>query len=158
MPHHALDITLTRPLTPAALHRATRTTPLAANHDATHLLALVPAKTPGKALNRLRHQTGGLLPIDVITTHYPDTDGKILLNVAFPPATHADLQAAADSAGQPPRLFLELALQRALVRRVGEEAERLDHVVQNLLAHTTAPHLLAAVGRALTRTPGAAPC
>ncbi|MFJ1673304.1 hypothetical protein ACIOK4_44630 [Streptomyces bottropensis] len=158
MPHHALDIILTRPLTPAELRQAARTMSLAANHDATHLLAVVPAKTPGKALNRLRRQTGGLLPIDVITTHYPDADGKILLNVDFPPAIHAVLQAAADSAGQPSRLFLELALQRALARHAGEEVERLDRAVQNLLAHTTAPHLLAAVGRALTRTPGAAPC
>ncbi|MEW2120428.1 hypothetical protein AB0945_35720 [Streptomyces sp. NPDC005474] len=158
MPHHALDITLTRPLTPAELQRATRTMPLAANHDATHLLALVPAKTLEKALNRLRRQTGGLLPIDVITTHYPDADGKILLNVAFPPATHADLQAAANSAGQPLRIFLQLALQQALARRADEEAERLDRAVQNLLAHTTAPHLLAALGRTLTRTPGATPC
>ena len=152
MPHHALDITLTRPLTPPELHRATRTMSLAASHDATHLLALVPAKTPDKALSRLRHQSGGRLP------HYPDTDGKILLNIAFPPATHIDLQAAADSAGQPPRLLLQLALHRALARHAGEGTERLDRAVQNLLAHTTAPHLLAAVGRALTRTPGATPC
>ncbi|MFM9458143.1 hypothetical protein [Streptomyces europaeiscabiei] len=158
MPHHALDITLTRPLTPAELHQATRTMPLAANHDTTHLLALVPAKTPGKALNRLRHQTGKLLPIDVITTHYPNAHGKILLNLAYPPATHADLQAAADSAGQPLRLFLQLALGRALARHASEEADRLDRAVQHLLAGTTAPHLLAAVGRTLTRTPGATPC
>lgn len=158
MPHHALDITLTRPLTPAELHQATRTMPLAANHDTTHLLALVSAKTPGKALNRLRHQTGALLPIDVITTHYPDADGKILLNVAYPPATHAVLQAAADSAGQPLRLFLQMALHRALARHADEEAERLDRALQQLLAHTTPAHLVAAVGHALTRTSGAAPC
>ncbi|MFE5220820.1 hypothetical protein ACFQ9U_29490 [Streptomyces sp. NPDC056568] len=158
MPHHALDITLARPLTPAELHRATRTVPLAANHDATHLLAVVPAKTPGKALNRLRHQTARLLPVDVISTHYPDPNGQILLNVDFPPATHADLQAAADSAGQPLRLFLELALHRALARHAAEEADRLDRAVQHLLAHTTAPHLLAALGRALTHAPGVAPC
>ncbi|WP_319054117.1 hypothetical protein [Streptomyces europaeiscabiei] len=158
MPHHALDITLTRPLTPAELHQATRTTPLAANHDTTHLMALVSAKTPGKALNRLRHQTGALLPIDVITTHYPDADGKILLNLAYPPATHADLQAAADSAGQPLRLFLQMALHRALAQHADEEAERLDRALQQLLAHTTPAHLVAAVGHALTRTSGAAPC
>ncbi|WP_119580611.1 hypothetical protein [Streptomyces europaeiscabiei] len=158
MPHHALDITLTRPLTPAELHQATRTMPLAANHDTTHLMALVSAKTPGKALNRLRHQTGALLPIDVITTHYPNADGKILLNLAYPPATHTDLQAAANSAGQPLRLFLQTALHRALARHADAEADRLDRAVQNLLAHTTAPHLLAAVGHALTRTPGATPC
>ncbi|MGW1673359.1 hypothetical protein [Streptomyces sp. NPDC002324] len=158
MPHHALDITLTRPLTPAELHQATRTMPLAANHDTTHLMALVSAKTPGKALNRLRHQTGKLLPIDVITTHYPDADGKILLNVAYPPATHADLQAAANSAGQPLRLFLQMAVHRALAEHASAEADRLDRALQDLLAHTTPVHLIAAVGHALTRTSGAAPC
>ncbi|WP_328512875.1 hypothetical protein [Streptomyces mirabilis] len=158
MPHHALDITLIRPLTPAELHQATRTMPLAANHDATHLLALVPAKTPSKALNRLRTQISSWLPIDVITTHYPDPSGQILLNVDFPPAPHAALQAAADGAGQPLHLFLQLALQRALARHAGAEAERLARVVQHLLAGTTAPHLLTAIGRALTHATGAAPC
>ncbi|WP_405541046.1 hypothetical protein OG478_00230 [Streptomyces phaeochromogenes] len=158
MRHHALEITLTRPLTPAELHQATRTMPLAANHDATHLLTLVHAKTPDKALNRLRHQIDGRLPIDVITTHYPDPDGKILLNIALPPATHAALQATADEAGQPLPVFLQLAVHRALARHSREEANRLDQAVQHLLAHTTAPHLLAAIGRALTHAPGAAPC
>ncbi|MFF4734180.1 hypothetical protein ACFY3M_55460 [Streptomyces mirabilis] len=158
MPHHALDITLTRPLAPAELHQATRTMPLAANHDATHLLALVPAKTPSKALNRLRHQISSLLPIDVITTHYPDPSGQILLNVDFSPALHAALQAAADGAGQPFRLYLQMALQRALALRASAEADRLDRAVQHLLAGTTAPHLLAAIGRALTHATGAAPC
>ncbi|MFE3742575.1 hypothetical protein [Streptomyces sp. NPDC059134] len=101
MPHHALDITLPRLFTPTESHWATRTMPFAANHDATHLLALVHAKTPSEALNRLRDQIGGLLPIDVITTHYPDSGGQILLNVDFPPATYAALQTAADGAGQP---------------------------------------------------------
>ncbi|MER7694618.1 hypothetical protein [Streptomyces sp. NPDC097610] len=157
MPHHALDITLTRPLTPAEFHQATRTMPLAANHDATRLLAVVPAKTPSKALNRLR-QVSSLLPIDVITTHYPDPSGHILLNVDFPPATHAALQAAAEGAGQPLRLFLQLALQRAMARHASAEADHLDRAVQHLLAGTTAPHFLTALGRALTHATGAAPC
>ncbi|MET7737689.1 hypothetical protein ABZT02_41245 [Streptomyces sp. NPDC005402] len=46
MPHHALEIMLTRPLSPTALLRAARVLPLAANHDATRLMALVPAKAP----------------------------------------------------------------------------------------------------------------
>ena len=33
MPHHALEITLTRPATRAELARAVRVMPLAANHD-----------------------------------------------------------------------------------------------------------------------------
>ncbi|MGW3938386.1 hypothetical protein [Streptomyces phaeochromogenes] len=158
MRHHALDITLTRPLTPAELHQATRTMPLVANHDATHLLTLVRAKTPDKALTRLRRQVGGRLPVDVITTHYPDSGGQLLLNVAFPPATHTALKAVADEAGQPLPVFLQLAVHRALVRHGSEEANHLDQEVQRLLAHTTASHLLAAVGRALTHALGAAPC
>src|SRR5689334_4096667 len=102
MPFHALDVTLTRALTPADFRRAVRTMPLAANHDTTRLLALVRAKTPAKALNRLRHQLGRRLPIDVITTHYPDPYGQILLNVAFSPAAYTALEAAAAHAERPP--------------------------------------------------------
>ncbi|MFH8394295.1 hypothetical protein [Streptomyces sp. NPDC018036] len=158
MPHHALDITLTRALTPAELHQAARTMPLAANHDATRLLALVRAKTPDKALNRLRHQTGGRLPIDVITTHYPDPHGQILLNVTFSPAAYTALEAAAEGARRPPHLFVQEAVHRALARHASEEADRLDRALQHLLTGTTPPHLLAAVGRVLTHTCGAVPC
>ncbi|MFE9650548.1 hypothetical protein ACFYO0_41940 [Streptomyces sp. NPDC006365] len=158
MPHHALEITLTRPLTPAELHHATRSMPLAANHDATRLMALTRAKTPVKALERLRHQMDGRLPIDVITTHYPDTGGQILLNVTFPPTTYTSIRHAADRAGKSPENFVRQALHRALAQHASDEADRLDQAVQQLLAHTTAAPLLAAVGRALTHTPGVAPC
>lgn len=158
MPHHALDVTLTRPLTPAELHQAARTMPLAANHAATRLLAVVRAKTPDKAFNRLRHQMGGRLPIDVITTHYPDPRGQILLNVAFPPTAHADLEAATEHTGKPLHLFVQGAVHRALAQHADEEADRLDRALQHLLTGTTPPHLLAALGRTLARTCGAAPC
>jgi hypothetical protein len=158
MAHHALEITLTRPLTAAELHHAARTMPLAANCDATRLMTVLRAKTPGKALTRLRRQIGTRLPIDVITTHYPDRSGKILLNVAFPPAAHTALAAAADRAAQTPQRFVELALHRALAQHASDEADRLDRALQQLLAHTTPAHLIAAVGHALTRTSGAAPC
>ncbi|MET9896174.1 hypothetical protein ABZZ47_39500 [Streptomyces sp. NPDC006465] len=158
MPHHALDITLTRALTPAQLHQAAKTMPIAANHDATRLMAVVRAKTPDKACNRLRHQMGGRLPIDVITTHYPDPQGQILLNVAFPPTAHTHLDAAAEHAGQPLHLFVQGVVHRALVRHADEESDRLDRALQHLLVGTIPSQLLAALGRALTHTTGAAPC
>lgn len=158
MRHHALDITLTRALTPAELHRAAHTMPLAATHDATRFLALVRAKTPAKALNRLRHQIGGRLPIDVITTHYPDPHGQILINITFSPAAHAALKAAAEQTRRPPNLFVQDAIYQALARHADQEADRLDRALQHLLAGTTPPYLLAAFGRALTHTTGAAPC
>ncbi|WP_308313521.1 hypothetical protein [Streptomyces sp. G1] len=75
--------------------RAGRHLPLAANHDATRLMTLVESKTPHQAARRLRHRVGALLPIDVITTHYPDADHTVLLNVAFSPAAHDALTADA---------------------------------------------------------------
>jgi hypothetical protein len=154
MPHHALEITLTRPLTPAELHTAARVLPLAANHDATRLMALVRARTTSRAAHRLRHRLGTRLPVDVITTHHPDTAGQILLNVAFPPSVQAAICHSAGQTGQSPGLFLKLALDRALARHASEEADRLDRAVGELLAHTTSAHLLTAVGRALSRHPG----
>lgn len=154
MPHHALEITLTRPLSPAELHTAARVLPLAANNDATRLMALVRARTPGRAAHHLRHRLGPRLPVDVITTHYPDTVGQILLNVAFPPDVHAAIRHSAGQTGQSPGLFLKLALDRALARHASEEADRLDRAVGELLAHTTSAHLLTALGRALSRHPG----
>ncbi|MFH8804915.1 hypothetical protein ACH4F6_36040 [Streptomyces sp. NPDC017936] len=153
MPHHALEIILTRPLSPAALHRAARRLPLAANHDATRLMALLPAKTPHRAARRLRHRLGEQLPIDVITTHYPDTDNKVLLNVAFPPTLHAALAAQARREGQSPERAVELALQRSLAEHADQEIDRLGQAVRQLLAHTTPAYLLSAVGHVLTRLP-----
>ncbi|GHH30418.1 hypothetical protein [Streptomyces lanatus] len=153
MPHHALEITLTRPLTPAELHHAARAWPLAANHDATRLMALTGGKTPERAAHRLRRRLTAQLPIDVITTHYPDAHGKVLLNVAFPPAIHTALKQNARRAGLTPERYVRQVLHRALAEHADQEADRLDDAVRQLLAHTTPGHLLSAVGHALTRLP-----
>jgi hypothetical protein len=153
VPHHALEITLTRPLPRNALRRAARELPLAANHDATRLMALVHAKEPHQAAHRLRCRLGTRLPIDVITTHYPDADRTVLLNVAFPPATYTALKSHARRAHHSTERFVELALHRALAEHADRETDRLDQAVRQLLAHTTPAHLLSAVGHALTRLP-----
>ncbi|MEU0818690.1 hypothetical protein [Streptomyces mirabilis] len=68
-PHHAIEIALTRPATAAELQRARRTVALAANAERTRLMAVQQARSPGRALHRLRHHLDALLPIDVLTTH-----------------------------------------------------------------------------------------
>ncbi|MEW2570178.1 hypothetical protein [Streptomyces sp. NPDC047070] len=153
MPHHALEITPTRPLTAAELRDAARVLPLAANHDSTRLMVLTRAKTPGRAAHRLRQLLDTQLPIDVITTHYPDTGGQVLLNVALPPATRTLLKAAADRVGQSLEEFVQLALRRALAEYADRESDRLDRAVRDLLAQTTPAYLISAVGHALTRRP-----
>jgi predicted HicB family RNase H-like nuclease len=151
MPHHALEITLTRPVSANALHRAARELPLAANDDATRLMTVVPAKTPHAAARRLRRRLGARLPIDVITTHYPDADHTVLLNIAFPPATHAALTAEAARVNQSLKRYVEGALHRALAEHAERETDRLERAVRELLAHTAPAYLLSAVAQALTR-------
>ncbi|GHH30160.1 hypothetical protein ABT384_42740 [Streptomyces lanatus] len=151
MPHHALEIMLTRPLTSAELRRAEPVWPLAANHDATRLMALASAKTPDRAIHRLRRRLTSQLPIDVITTHYPDAYGHVLLNVALSPDTHTILERAARRTGLTPERFVREALHRDLAEHADREADRLGQIVRHLLAGTTPAHLLSAVGHALTR-------
>ncbi|MFF3459669.1 hypothetical protein ACFYXH_36320 [Streptomyces sp. NPDC002730] len=150
MPHHALEITLTRPATQAELARAVRVMPLAANHDATRLMTVAKAKNPDRALSRAHHRLKELLPLDALTTHYPAPDGHVLLTPAFSPTADAFIRHAAEQMGQTPRAFLQRTIHRALARHARQEAERLDHALHALLAHTTPDQLLAAVGRTLT--------
>ncbi|MFJ4633402.1 hypothetical protein [Streptomyces sp. NPDC088847] len=82
-PHHAVEIALTRPATPGELRLAGRGVPLAANADRTRLMAVQGARSPGGALHGLRRRLDALLPIDVLSTHYPDRHGQVLLNVAL---------------------------------------------------------------------------
>ncbi|SEE36652.1 hypothetical protein [Streptomyces sp. KS_5] len=153
MPHHALEIALTQPLTSAELRQATHALPLAANHDATRLMALAGGKTPERAAHRLRRRLTAQLPIDVITTHYPDAHGQVVLNVAFPPTIHTALKRNARRAGLTPERYVRQALHRALAEHAAREADRLDHAVHQLLLHSSPAHLLSAVGHALTRLP-----
>jgi hypothetical protein len=150
MPHHALEITLTRPATQTELARAVRVMPLAANCDRTRLMTVATAKNPDRALSRAHHRLKELLPLDVLATHYPAPDGHVLLTLALSLTADAFIRRAADQMGQSPRVFLEQTIHRALARHARQEAERLDHALKALLAHTTPDQLLAAVGRTLT--------
>ncbi|MGJ3558093.1 hypothetical protein ACR6C2_00690 [Streptomyces sp. INA 01156] len=89
----------------------------------------------------------------MITTHYPDASGQVLLNLALPPAAHTALRTTALQTGQKPERLLERAVHRALAEHTDHEVKRLEHELRRLLAHTTPARLLAAMGHALTRNP-----
>ncbi|MCX4826832.1 hypothetical protein OG883_45175 [Streptomyces sp. NBC_01142] len=152
MPHHALEITLTRPATQAELARAVRIMPLAANCDRTRLMTVAKAKNPDRALSRAHHRLKSLLPLDVLTTHYPDTEGSVLLAINFSSTADAFIRRAAEQAAQSPRVFLQQTIHHALAHHARQEAARLDHALRALLAHTSPDQLLAAVGRTLTHS------
>jgi hypothetical protein len=146
---HAVEIILTRPVTPAELHRACRRVPLATNTDRTRLMAVHRAKSPGRALRSLRHELDRLLPIDVLTTHYPDTAGQVLLNVAFTRAMRSVLDQAAAARGQKPADFLAQAVVEAVERAARTRTGQLTGQLQDLLAEHTPEDVLACAARVL---------
>ncbi|MGW0955338.1 hypothetical protein ACWDAO_07735 [Streptomyces sp. NPDC001212] len=98
-PFHAVEITLTRPATRSELRHARERARLAANADRTRLMAVQSARSPDGVLHALRRQLGTRLPIDILTTHYPDRSGQVLLNIALSHSVDAALRPRAAAAG-----------------------------------------------------------
>ncbi|MFJ6726655.1 hypothetical protein ACIQPQ_17265 [Streptomyces sp. NPDC091281] len=150
-PHHAVEITLTRPATASELQRARRRVPLATNADFTRLLVVQQAKSPGRALRVLRHLLDVQLPIDVMTTHYPDRRGQILLNVAVSHAIRRIIRHKAAALGQTPQDFLSQAVTTAVDRHERQRLRHLTDRLEGLLTDNTAEELLLAAADVLSR-------
>ncbi|MFF9704665.1 hypothetical protein ACF1FE_26285 [Streptomyces griseofuscus] len=132
--HHAVEILLTRPAAPGELRQARCGVCLAASADRTRLMAVCSARSPGGALHALRRRLGARLPIDVLTTHYPDRHGQVLLNVALDHAAEGALRQAAAVLGQRPQELLRRRVTAARARDEQERARRLDVRLESLLA------------------------
>lgn len=159
--HHAIEITLTRPASNSELHRARRVTALASSTDRTRLLAVQRAKTSRRALQTLRRRLDGVLPIDVLTTHYPDRQGCVVMNFALSHAARTTIRQAAAACGQRPRDFLRLTVADVMARHKEDRARELTAQMEELLAqHTPEELLLCAAGSLLShhnRRPGGKP-
>ncbi|MER5662176.1 hypothetical protein [Streptomyces mirabilis] len=147
--HHAIEITLTRPATGCELLRARRVVALSSNTDHTRLLALQRAKTPGRALRVLRQRLDAVLPIDVLTTHYPDWQGYVLLNCALSHTARTAIRQTAAACGQRPRDFLSQAMADAAARHKEERARHLTTQLKGRLAQHTPEELLLCTASAL---------
>ncbi|WP_406129056.1 hypothetical protein OHQ89_46370 [Streptomyces canus] len=149
--HHAIEITLTRPATDCELRRARRVVALAGNSDSTRLLTLQRARTPGRALRALRYRLNGVLPIDVLTTHYPDRHGRVLLNFALSHTARTTIRQAAEACGQRPRDFLKQTVIDAVAQHKEERVRRLMTRFEGLLTQHTPEELLACAASTLLR-------
>lgn len=149
--HHAIEILLTRPATDGELDRVRRTVPLAASRDRTRLMAVHPAKTPSRALQSLRRRLQHLLPIDVLTTHYPDQHGQVLLNLELSRTARAAIHRAATASGQRPGDFVGRSVTAALDRNERERSRQLTAQLEGLLARHSSEDLLACTARILLR-------
>ncbi|PJM91463.1 hypothetical protein [Streptomyces sp. CB01373] len=148
-PFHAVEITLTRPATHSELRHARERVRLAANADRTRLMAVQSARGPSGALHVLRHQLGTRLPIDILTTHYPDRHNQVLLNIALSRSADAALRRRAAVLGQRPQDVLSQSVAADLARREQERTRRLEDRLESLLAHHTLEEVLVCAARAL---------
>ncbi|MGW5768672.1 hypothetical protein ACWEVY_05940 [Streptomyces longwoodensis] len=154
-PHHAVEITLTRPATRGELRDARRGLLLAANADRTRLLTVHSARCPGGALHTLRRRLGARLPVDVLTTHYPDRHGRILLNVTLPQAATTALHQAAAALGRRPQDVLGQRVTDALAQDSQRRAWQLKAQLESALADYTPDEVLICVADLLHRHPPA---
>ncbi|WP_433917404.1 hypothetical protein OIE50_50650 [Streptomyces canus] len=149
MARYAVEIILTRPATSGELRHVRCSVPVAANADRTRLMAVHGARSPGGALHTLRRRLGTRLPIDVLTTHYPDRRGQVLLNVALPHAADQALRQAAAATGQRPQDVLRRRVSEALARDEQDRAQLLAARLEGLLAHHTPEEVLTGVASLL---------
>ncbi|MFF7279091.1 hypothetical protein [Streptomyces griseorubiginosus] len=162
MTHHVVEILLTRPVTHSELRRASRALPLGANSDGIRLMAIHPAKTPGRALRSVRRRLQHLLPLDILTTHYPDPSGQVILNVEFSPAARQLIGQAAAARGQRPAEYVGHCMAEALRHSEQERARALTAQLEGMLAHHRPEEVLACTARILLHrrepgTPGLGP-
>ncbi|MFJ1656739.1 hypothetical protein ACIOC2_36390 [Streptomyces sp. NPDC088337] len=143
--HHAVEITLTRPATRGDLRDARRGMLLAASADRTRLLTVYSARRPGGVLHALRRHLEARLPVDVLTTHYPNRHGQILLNVALHQTADDALRQAAAVLGQRPEDVLRQTVADALARDAQRRTRQLQARLENLLADHTPDEVLVGV-------------
>ncbi|MFI7020719.1 hypothetical protein [Streptomyces sp. NPDC050164] len=151
---YAVEISLTRPVSPAELHRARRRVPLAANADRTRLMTVHNGKSPARVLHQLRRRLGRSLPIDVLTRHYPDHDGHILLNVVLDRCVDAEIRQAAAASCRRPRDVLGERITASLAQHQRQRHRRLESQIQHLLTDHTPEEIVAyTASRLLLRRP-----
>ncbi|WP_151478230.1 hypothetical protein [Streptomyces albicerus] len=147
--HFAAEIILTRPATAREIQRACRVVPLATNADRTRLMTVYQGKTPGRALRSIRRRLHGLLPIDVLTTHYPDQRGQVLLNISLSRAVRAEINQAAAAHSERPEQFLSRSMTESLARQERDHTRRLTEQLEALLAQHSSEDVLVCTARAL---------
>ncbi|MEU6093103.1 hypothetical protein ABZ865_41440 [Streptomyces sp. NPDC047085] len=96
----------------------------------------------------LRRQLRTQLPIDALTTHYPDRRGQVPLNIALSPSADAALHRIAAVLGQRPQEVLSQWVTADLARHAPQErARRLENRLESLLVHHTLEEVLVCAAR-----------
>ncbi|MEV5784296.1 hypothetical protein AB0L42_25280 [Streptomyces sp. NPDC052287] len=146
---YAVEITLTRAVGVIELKAARQECrlPLVASGDRKRLAVLVSAKTEHRAMKKIWRRLQHALPIDVLCSVFPGTDGKYLMSIPMADEVWERVRDHAATAGKKPEDFLSEAVAQALARERSDHRARLDCSLDGLLRAFTPEEVTAAAAR-----------
>ncbi|MFF3373513.1 hypothetical protein ACFYXF_11255 [Streptomyces sp. NPDC002680] len=146
---YAVEITLTRAVGAVELRAARQEgrLPLVASGDRKRLAVLVSAKGEHRAMKKIWRRLQHTLPIDVLCSVFPGTDGKYLMSIPMADDVWERVRDQAAAAGKAPEDFLGEAVAEALARERSDRRARLDRSLDGLLRAFTPEEVTAAAAR-----------
>ncbi|MFF7473399.1 hypothetical protein [Streptomyces sp. NPDC008092] len=132
---HAIEIILTRTIEAAELRAAQKESALlmAASGDRKRLVVLVTAKNERRAVRKIWRRLEEALPIDVLCSLFPDSDGKYLMSIPMSEEVQDRIQRLAAVERKTPEEFLHRAIAQALVRDRSTRRAQLECRLNELL-------------------------
>jgi hypothetical protein len=132
---HAIEITLTRSIEAVELKAAQQESalPMAAADDRKRLVVLVTAKNESRAIRKIWKRLEDTLPIDVLCSLFPGTDGKYLMSIPLGEDVQERLRQHAAAERTTPEEYLERAIAQALALERSTRRAKLECSLSELL-------------------------
>lgn len=145
----AIEITLTRSATALELRAAQHESglPLAVSEDRKRLVVFVTAKNEPRAIKKIWKRLADALPIDVLYTLFPGTDGTYLMSIPLSLDALERLRRRAAAEGTTPEDCLKAAITQALARDRSTRRARLECSLNTLLRDFTPEEITGAAAR-----------
>ncbi|MEV7388086.1 hypothetical protein [Streptomyces sp. NPDC091215] len=132
---HAIEIILTRTIEAAELRAAQQESALlmAASGDGKRLVVLVTAKNERRAVRKIWRRLEEALPIDVLCSLFPNSDGKYLMSIPMSEEVQRRIQTLAAAEQQTSEEYLGQAIAQALARDRSTRRAQLECSLNELL-------------------------
>jgi hypothetical protein len=137
---HAIEIALTRTVEAVEVKAAQQASslPMAAADDRRRLVVLVSARDERRAMRKIWKRLEDSLPIDVLCSLFPGTDGKYLMSIPMSAELQERIRKCAAAERKTPEEYLQHAIAEALARDRSTRRAQLECSL-NVLLRTYSP-------------------
>jgi hypothetical protein len=131
----AIEIILTRSIAAVELRAAQQEGALlmAAADDRKRLVVLVSAKSEDSAIRKIWKRLEDVLPIDVLCSLFPGSDGRYLMSVPMSEEADERIRSCAAAERKTPEEYLQEAITQALARDRSTRRAQLECSLNELL-------------------------